>query len=248
MNDTIEVTHEFLERTYQALKEQLLEADMSAVTYIMTRMKVLSEVRDAYDALCKRSYNYFRTDESVDIVATEGAYREHFINLHKAVELGLLKADSDVTISFPDLGIEKFCCHIRDTGYLRNKAIADAFYAGWDHQKGLLFRISKVAEDEFVIVRFSSIVPSSKLVVKRQSPFKFSQWGLKPGDVLTYIANPTITCVIIDNRHVEYDGERYTLSGLWLSLNKGMRSASSPAQYFSFQGVKLTDLPLKSED
>ena len=185
MSDIMEVTRAFLEQKFQELGKELLEAGPADRTLIMNRMRILDEVREQYNSLCLRCQNAFSMDAGVDVLVTGGAIRDNYINLHKAIELGLLRANSTVVISFPDIGLEKCCCQIKGNGFLRSRVIASAFYKGHDPEKGLSFRITKDAEGEYTVVKLETISPLTRLVVERHSPFRFSQWGLKPGDTLT---------------------------------------------------------------
>ena len=243
MSDTMEVTRAFLEQKFLELGKELLEADPMNRTLILKRMRILDEAREEYNSLCLRCQNAFSSNAGVDIIVTGGAIRDNYINLHKAIELGLLRANSTVVISFPDIGLEKCCCQIKGNGFLRSRTIASAFYKGHDPEKGLSFRITKDAEGEYTIVKFETISLPKRLMVERHSPFRFSQWGLKPGDTLTCCVDPTISCVILDDRHVEYEGHRYSLTKLWQDLT-GRTSATSPGRYFSYQGIKLADIPI----
>jgi len=246
MNDTLEVTRAFLEQKFQELGKELLEAGPADRALILNRMRILDEVREQYNSLCLRCQNAFSMDAGVDVLVTGGAIRDNYINLHKAVEFGLMKANTTVVISFPDIGLEKCCCQVKGNGFLRSRAIASAFYKGHDPEKELSYRITRNAEGEYTVVKQESVSPSSRLSVERRSPFQFSQWGLKAGDTLTCCADSTISCVIVDDRHVEYKGQRYSLTKLWLEVT-GRTSATSPGNYFCYQGRKLADMPIVNQ-
>lgn len=80
--------------------------------------------------------------------------------------------------------------------------------------------------------------------IARRSPFSFSACGILPGSVLEFWESRSgrtdIVCTVIDDRHVEYEGEVWTLSRLAGSL-KGRSSIRGP-DYFRFDGEWLTDI------
>lgn len=97
-----------------------------------------------------------------------------------------------------------------------------------------------------------SVDPDSKISserFKRRKPsMRFSDVGITPGSTLNYIDGDE-TCVVVSDRQVEYEGERYSLSGLAQTLMQYPRSVRGSA-YFTYKGQKLSDIydELNEED
>lgn len=75
----------------------------------------------------------------------------------------------------------------------------------------------------------------------RRGPFRFSMCGIKPGAKVAFIKDPKKIAVVIDDSHVEYDGETTSLSALAQRLLKLPYPAQGPI-YFTYKGKKLSDL------
>lgn len=78
--------------------------------------------------------------------------------------------------------------------------------------------------------------------------FNFSQKGIKVGSIITFIKDKNITAKVINDREVEYNGEKFKLSPLALKLfqERGEANKSGAYQgaaYFEYNGKKLKDLP-----
>ena len=85
---------------------------------------------------------------------------------------------------------------------------------------------------------------------ERRSRFSFDACGIPRGAVLEFWYSTTrpsdIRCTVLDDRHVEYDGERMTLSGL-----AGMllgRSAVRGLSHFKYNGEWLNDIRTRLKD
>ena len=77
---------------------------------------------------------------------------------------------------------------------------------------------------------------------------RFSDVGIELGTTLNYI-NGDQTCLVVGDRHVEYEGERYSLSALAQMLMEYPRSVRGSA-YFTYQGKKISEIydELNQED
>ena len=73
----------------------------------------------------------------------------------------------------------------------------------------------------------------------RQPPFKFSKAGLKPGDVVEFVQDRNKRATVVDDSHVEYEGDTWSLSALAEQLT-GRSSLRGP-QFFTYEGELLTD-------
>lgn len=82
--------------------------------------------------------------------------------------------------------------------------------------------------------------------VKRRASFKFSMIGLDKGSIITFIKDQNIRPVVLDDKNVEYEGCKYTLSGLASKLLR--RNNIDGPRYFSYKGRPLNDLREEFED
>ena len=80
--------------------------------------------------------------------------------------------------------------------------------------------------------------------------FDFYSRGLKQGDVINFIDDKNITAVVSNERQVIFESEEWFLSPLARELytRQGNVFASGAYQgpaYFTYDGIKLTDLDIK---
>lgn len=75
----------------------------------------------------------------------------------------------------------------------------------------------------------------------RKSAIDFYKLGIKQGDEFTYTHNSNIKVKVLDNRNVEYNGEKTSLSALAQKL-LGKRSPIQGTLHFSYNGEILKDL------
>ncbi len=81
---------------------------------------------------------------------------------------------------------------------------------------------------------------------ERLSPFRFSMCGIQPGETIEYCANPDITCTVVDDRTVSYNGQNYSLSAL-AQLLQGSKYPIAGPRYFKYKGEWLNDRRRKPE-
>lgn len=81
----------------------------------------------------------------------------------------------------------------------------------------------------------------------RKSNIDFYELGIKAGDVFTYIHNPNIKVKVLDNRNVEYNGEKTSLSALAQKL-LGRKSPVQGTLHFSYNGEILSDMRNRIEN
>jgi len=73
----------------------------------------------------------------------------------------------------------------------------------------------------------------------RRKPFSFGMLGIPVGAELSFIKDDSVICKVLDEKnHVEYNGERTTLSSIVESILGG--SYQGP-YFFTFDGETLTD-------
>lgn len=89
-----------------------------------------------------------------------------------------------------------------------------------------------------------NVDPESKVsavrFLRRKPSMRFSDVGITPGTTLNFIDGPQ-TCVVVSDRQVEYEGKRYSLSGLAQALLQYPRSVRGSA-YFTYEGQKISDI------
>ena len=81
----------------------------------------------------------------------------------------------------------------------------------------------------------------------RANNFTFSEWKIPMGAILHYKNNKAITCKVVDERRVEYNGERLYLTGLAKRLLGKERGVCGP-DYFLYKGANLWDIEGRIED
>ena len=82
---------------------------------------------------------------------------------------------------------------------------------------------------------------------KIRPPFRFSYAGIRIGEEVTYIANPTIKAKVVDDSHVSYHGKTWSLSGLVKYLTGQDAAVQGPIK-FSYNGIGLDDLRIMREN
>lgn len=86
--------------------------------------------------------------------------------------------------------------------------------------------------------------------IERLSPFTFAKCNIVPGTIITFVCpkNPHSgeECVVVDNKNVEYQGERYSLSSLATKLTGSKNGVAGP-RYFKYKGEWLYKLRARLE-
>lgn len=75
----------------------------------------------------------------------------------------------------------------------------------------------------------------------RRGPFNFSACEIPVGAELVYVDDPTIKVKVLDDRHIEYQGETTSLSRLAQRL-KGFNHPVQGTLWFKYNGEILNDL------
>lgn len=79
----------------------------------------------------------------------------------------------------------------------------------------------------------------------RRPAFKFSMVGIKPGEQVVFLKDPSVVATVLDDKHIEYDGETTSLSTLAARL-LGQKSVAGP-QFFTYNGRVLADMRRDAE-
>ena len=80
----------------------------------------------------------------------------------------------------------------------------------------------------------------------RRGKFHFSEVDIKPGEEVVFIEDDSIRPVVVDDRHIEYNGQIASLS----ALAQQIKQTPYPLQgtvWFTYNGVKLDDLRKQME-
>ncbi len=80
----------------------------------------------------------------------------------------------------------------------------------------------------------------------RRGPFRFSDCHIPFGSKIAFIDDPSILATVIDDRHIEYQGETTSTSALAQKLKGRSESLQGP-NFFTYNGEKLTDLRARLE-
>lgn len=81
----------------------------------------------------------------------------------------------------------------------------------------------------------------------RRGVFRFSQCNIPKGSKLCFIEDESITATVLDDRHIEFQGETTSLS----ALAQRLKNFDHPVQgtlWFTYNGEKLTDIREKFEN
>lgn len=73
----------------------------------------------------------------------------------------------------------------------------------------------------------------------------FSALHRKPGDVLTYVDDPKVECVVLDDVNVSFKGEKMTLMQLDARLNGGAKKYKNSLNGFKYGDKTLNDIKLE---
>lgn len=81
----------------------------------------------------------------------------------------------------------------------------------------------------------------------KRGHFRLSQCRIQPGEKIEFVEDNSIQPVVIDDRHIEYNGQTTSLSALAQQL-KGVSHPMQGTLWFTYKGVKLTELREQMEN
>ena len=81
----------------------------------------------------------------------------------------------------------------------------------------------------------------------KRGPFKFGDCGIAPGSKILFIEDESIVARVVDDRHIEYNGETTSVSALAQKL-KGFTHPVQGTLWFTYNGERLTDIRDKIEN
>lgn len=78
-------------------------------------------------------------------------------------------------------------------------------------------------------------------VTERASKFSFSKCQIPIGATIEYADDPSLTCIVADERNVTYQGKTFSLTAL-AKLLSGKKSSIAGPRYFKYKGEMLNDI------
>ncbi len=75
----------------------------------------------------------------------------------------------------------------------------------------------------------------------RRGPFKFSDCNIPFGSEIEFVENTSVKPIVVDDRHIEYDGETTSLSALAQKL-KGFDHPVQGTLWFTYNNKRLSDI------
>lgn len=78
-------------------------------------------------------------------------------------------------------------------------------------------------------------------VNNKRGPFRFDVCGIPAGSQITFVENDSIIAKVVDDRHIEYNGETTSVSALAQRL-KGFNHPVQGTLWFTYQGERLSDI------
>lgn len=112
-----------------------------------------------------------------------------------------------------------------------------------------------LADGEEVILKNPAISEQEKVAIeeikKRRPGFNFSMVGIKPGSILTFSLDESITCVVHDAKKVEFNGEVTSLSDAAMKVLESKdlhwKAVSGPGIWM-FEGENLYERRIRMEE
>lgn len=81
----------------------------------------------------------------------------------------------------------------------------------------------------------------------RRGPFRFSACGIPVDSEVRFIEDPAICARVVDDRHIEFNGETTSLSALTQRL-KGFAHPVQGTLWFTYEGERLSDIRDRMEE
>lgn len=145
--------------------------------------------------------------------------------------------------------IDKLNPDLRTIDNFDGKERVKEFYAmSAEDAYGLLECIAKISGTEDRLQRLTpegheildEQIANEVRETARRGPFRFGDCNIPVGSEITFIEDETIKAIVLDDRHIEYNGETTSLSALACKL-KGADSLQGPL-WFTYKGERLSDL------
>ena len=105
-----------------------------------------------------------------------------------------------------------------------------------------------ITEDERQDVELAQEIEEEH--IERLSPFTFSKCNIAVGSKIMFVCrgnkNSGVECMVVDDRNVEYNGKKYSLSSLATELLGSKHGVAGP-RYFKYKGEWLNKIRAKLE-
>lgn len=242
----MDVSRELFEMKNRELAQQVAEASLEDRPALLEKLNALSALQRGYERTCAQFEALFSTPQPyIDIDVTDGAISESYLNLREAVSAGLVIKGRNIRLSFPGLSLEAVTSDIKRSGYLHSRTAARRFYELTNlRQIGRTIRFTRVGPDEYTLEALYYRPTSDERPQSdggRLPNFRFSMCNIQAGETIAFIEDPSITCVVYDDRRVLYNGRPYYLSALAQEL-RGRTCSQHGPHYFSYRGEPLNDI------
>ena len=80
----------------------------------------------------------------------------------------------------------------------------------------------------------------------RRGPFTFSSIGVKPGEEIVFVSDPSITATVVDDKHIQLGDTVTSLSGAAKSILH--KNALQGPKYWTYKGKVLDDIRTEKEN
>lgn len=160
------------------------------------------------------------------------------------------KVESDLTDKELHKLIDKLNPDLRTIENFDGKERIKEFYAmSAEDAYGLLECIAKISG---TLARLQRLTPEGHEVLDeqiadevrataRRGPFRFSECNIPVGCEIEFIEDASVRAVVVDDRHIEYNGETTSVSALAQKL-KGFDYGVQGTLWFTYRGEKLADI------
>jgi len=104
----------------------------------------------------------------------------------------------------------------------------------------LLMAVAEIAGDTEKVVKWAEDFVENKSVKTKKTPFSFNSALIKIGSYITFTENKDIKVKVVDDRHIEFNGKKTSVSELarrLLDLKHGVQGTL----YFTYKGETLND-------
>ena len=132
----------------------------------------------------------------------------------------------------------EFYAMSKEDAYAILEAIAEIH--GYSHRLKLWEPNEEESKDE---------VTAKEIAIERKTRsanFTFSECQIPIGATLEYCYDPSVTCIVADDRRVEYNGETMYLTTLAKRLTGKTTGVAGP-RYFTYKGASLWDINSRVE-
>lgn len=104
---------------------------------------------------------------------------------------------------------------------------------------GTLHRLKRTEPEGHEII--DEQIAEEVRVNNKRGPFRFDACGIPAGSEIVFLEDESITAKVIDDRHIEYNGETTSVSALAQRL-KGFNHPVQGPLWFTYRGEKLADI------